>query len=219
MADTHDRSITLRWDVRPGDLGRLLSLHGALYADEWGYDLTFEGYVAGTLGHFAAPLDPSGERLWLAEIDTQLVGCVALVRHSAVVGQLRWLLVAPAARGRGLGRRLVGEVVAFARSAGYRSVFLDTVRELEAAAALYRAAGFALVLLRRPTAFAVLAFLIAENGVAVAALSVGGGLPLVVELGAAFDVVVVIAVAAVLQRRILAVFGTTDPEIPRGARG
>ena len=87
------------------------------------------------------------------------------------------------------------------------------------AAAAMLAAGFALVLLRRPTAFAVLAFLIAENAVAVAALSVSGGLPLVVELGAAFDVVLVIAVAAVLQRRILAVFGTTDPEIPRGARG
>lgn len=89
----------------------------------------------------------------------------------------------------------------------------------EKGAAALLAIGLALVLVRRPTIFAVLAFLIAENGIAVAAVSVTGALPLVVELGIAFDLVVLIAVAAVFQRRILDAFGTTDTSVLRSARG
>jgi N-acetylglutamate synthase-like GNAT family acetyltransferase len=140
-----DTTFHLRHDLRPGDLGRVLSLHGDLYARESGLDLTFEGYVAGTLAHFANPLEPQRERFWLAERAGQLVGCIAIIKHAADVAQLRWLLVDPSCRGQGLGRRLVAEAVAFARSAGYQRLFLDTLKEQLAAAALYRAAGFELV--------------------------------------------------------------------------
>jgi ribosomal protein S18 acetylase RimI-like enzyme len=136
--------VRLRWDLRPGDLGAVLRLHGLLYAEEFGFDYTFEGYVAGTLAHFSSPLDPARERLWLAEVADRVVGSIAVIKHSEGVGQLRWLLVAPAFRGRGIGGRLVREVVAFARGAGYRSVFLETLKELTSAAALYRSAGFEL---------------------------------------------------------------------------
>lgn len=92
-------------------------------------------------------------------------------------------------------------------------------RQLENAAVAMLATGLALALARRATLFAVLAFLVAENGIAVAAVSVSGGLPLVVELGIAFDLVLLIAVAAVFQRRILSAFGTTDSDALRGIRG
>lgn len=92
-------------------------------------------------------------------------------------------------------------------------------RAAENAAAALLATGLALALVRRATVFAVLAFLVAENGIAVAAVSVSGGLPLVVELGTAFDLVLLIAVAAVFQRRILSAFGTTDSDVLRGIRG
>jgi len=95
---------------------------------------------------------------------------------------------------------------------------LESVAAENGAAALL-ATGLALALVRRPTIFAVLAFLIAENGIAVAAVSVSGALPLVVELGIAFDLVLLIAVAAVFQSRILAAFGTTDTSALRGTRG
>jgi ribosomal protein S18 acetylase RimI-like enzyme len=140
-----DSNIEVRWDIRPGDLGRVLHLHGLLYAREQGLDLTFEGYVADTLGHFASPVDPRKERLWLAEAGGRLAGCIAIVKSSEEVAQLRWLLVDPAFRGQGLGRRFVEEAVAFARGAGYRMVFLETIKELPAAAALYRSVGFRLV--------------------------------------------------------------------------
>jgi GNAT superfamily N-acetyltransferase len=134
--------MNIRHDVRPGDLGRVVTLHGEIYAAEHGYDLTFEGYVAATLGHFARPYDPARERLWLAEDDSTLVGCAAVI--NAGDAQFRWLLVAPAARGRGLGATLLREAVAFARAAGYSRLFLDTVDGLPASARLYRAVGFTL---------------------------------------------------------------------------
>jgi ribosomal protein S18 acetylase RimI-like enzyme len=138
-------AVVLRTDLRPGDLGRLLHMHGVAYAQELGLDLTFEGYVAGTLAHFAEPTDPARERLWLAEAAEHLVGSIAILKNAEEVAQLRWLVVNPAFRGRGLGARLVQEAVAFARGAGYKSMFLETLKELPAAAALYRAAGFQLV--------------------------------------------------------------------------
>lgn len=108
---------------------------------------------------------------------------------------------------------LVLVVVALVPSYGLESAAAEN------GAAALLATGLALALVRRPTIFAVLAFLVAENGIAVAAVSVSGALPLVVELGIAFDLVLLIAVAAVFQSRILAAFGTTDTSALRGSRG
>ncbi len=139
MTNPLPADVTLRHDLRPGDLGQVVWLHGALYAREYGFDPTFEAYVAGPLADFV--IHGSG-RLWVAERGGELVGCIAVVAASAKEGQLRWYLVAPAARGLGLGRRLLDEAVAFARKSGHESLFLWTVDALKAAAHLYRAAGF-----------------------------------------------------------------------------
>ncbi|HET7296299.1 MAG TPA: bifunctional helix-turn-helix transcriptional regulator/GNAT family N-acetyltransferase [Gemmatimonadales bacterium] len=127
---------------RPGDLGWLVQRHGALYAREYGYDAEFEGLVADIVGRFARRHDPTRERCWIAEQDGENVGCVLLVAKSRTVAQLRVLLVEPAARGSGLGTRLVSECVRFARAAGYRKLVLWTQSELLAARRLYESAGF-----------------------------------------------------------------------------
>lgn len=125
----------------------------------------------------------------------------------------------PHDEGPGLFVRVGGAAaLALAVVALLPSYGLET-RAAESAAAALLAIGLAMVLTRRATLFAVLAFLVAENGIAIAAVSVRGGLPLVVELGIAFDLVVLIAVAAVVERRILSVFGTGDSEALRGMRG
>jgi GNAT superfamily N-acetyltransferase len=134
--------MNLRTQLQPGDLGRIVTLHGVLYAAEHGLDATFEAYVAGTLGHFARPWDAAREHLWLAEQADELVGCAGVLQASATQAQFRWLLVAPAARGQGLGTRLLREALAFAEAAGYAEMFLDTIAELPEAARLYEAAGF-----------------------------------------------------------------------------
>jgi DNA-binding MarR family transcriptional regulator/GNAT superfamily N-acetyltransferase len=139
-----DRLIVLR-DPRPGDWGWVVQRHGALYAEEHGWDETFEGLVAGIVADLLKPHDRTGERGWIAERDGENVGCIFLVRRSKDVGQLRMLLVEPSARGHGLGRRLVDECVREARAAGYRKMMLWTNGALPTAAHLYREAGFRIV--------------------------------------------------------------------------
>ena len=134
-------SISLRTELRPGDMGAVVALHGIVYAKEHGFDATFEAYVAGPLAEFVLRRSPR-ERIWLAVRDGQLVGCIAIVAETPTVAQLRWLVVAPKARGAGLGTRLLREALAFSRGSGYDRIILWTVSALTTAAQLYRGAGF-----------------------------------------------------------------------------
>jgi len=134
-------AITLRTDLRPGDVGAIVLLHGILYAREYGFDSTFEAYVAEPLTEFVRA-GSDRERLWLAEQDGVIVGCIAIVAASPETAQLRWFLVEPTVRGAGLGKRLLQESIAFSRHCGYKNIILWTVSALTAAAHLYQAAGF-----------------------------------------------------------------------------
>lgn len=134
---------TIRHEVRPGDLGNVVLQHGVSYAREYGFDATFEAYVAGPLAEFVLHPTPRA-RLWIAERDDRFAGCIAIVPSDATTAQLRWYLVAPDARGHGLGRALLTRAIEFSRRAGYRSVLLWTVSALTDAARLYRSAGFTL---------------------------------------------------------------------------
>ena len=132
-------------EPRPGDMGWVVQSHGALYASEYGFDSSFEALVAEIAAKFLTSFDASRERCWIAELDGVQVGSVFLVKHNDDVAKLRLLLVDPAGRGHGLGQRLVGECIAFARACGYRKITLWTQSILVAARSIYQNAGFALV--------------------------------------------------------------------------
>ena len=127
---------------RPGDMGWVVERHGALYAGEHGWNEEFEGLVAGITADFIHKLDPARERCWIAELHGRRVGCIFLVAGKGGSARLRLLLVEPQARGLGLGSRLVGECVGFARAAGYQRIVLWTQSRLVAARRLYQRAGF-----------------------------------------------------------------------------
>ncbi len=140
---------------RPGDIGWIVSRHGALYAQEFGYDSSFEALVAKIAGQFLERFDPRLEACWIAELPgpggaNRSAGCACLVRarHErsgkvmAGVAQLRLMLVEPFARGLGIGQQLVAECERFARFAGYKRLRLWTQSHLAGARAIYKKAGY-----------------------------------------------------------------------------
>lgn len=131
----------MRHDLRPGDLGRIIELHGECYDALPGYGIRFEAFVARTVAEYILDVGANG-RIWLAELDGRLVACTAIVLREDARAQLRWVLVAPSARGAGLGRKLVLGALEWCRESGCRDVFLETTDGLPESQALYETLGF-----------------------------------------------------------------------------
>lgn len=126
-------------------MGWVTSANAAIYAKEYGWDLTYEALVARITADFIENFDGKRERCWIAELDGERVGSVFVVRKTDEVAKLRLLVLDPKARGLGLGWRLVEECLRFAQSAGYSSMTLWTQSILTAARSIYQQAGFRLV--------------------------------------------------------------------------
>jgi ribosomal protein S18 acetylase RimI-like enzyme len=135
--------VTIRRELRPGDLGAIIAHHGRLYAREYGVDQAFEGMVGAAVAEAGKRGWPrENEGVWIVELDGRHAGSVALTDEGDGEAAVRWVALDPELRGQGLGRRLIGEVVAKAREAGYALLWLETFSDLRAAAHIYRSLGF-----------------------------------------------------------------------------
>ncbi len=149
--------VSIRRVGRPGDLGWIVQANAEVYAEQFGWDASYEALVCRIVADFTEA-DPARSAGWIAELAGQRVGTVVCVPDTAPdtapdtgpdtgpdTARLRILLVTPEARGRHIGSRLVQECLDFARAAGYTRMTLWTNDVLTSARRIYVAAGFTLI--------------------------------------------------------------------------
>lgn len=140
-ADIKIEDITIRTEIYPGDIGYITYLHAWIYEQEYGFPITFEGYVAETLYQFINDYNPDKERLWCAQHNGNIVGCIGIVDRGERA-QLRWFLIDPHYRNQGLGKKLLQEALSFAKEKKYKSIYLLTCSDLDTAISMYKKMGF-----------------------------------------------------------------------------
>ncbi|REC47530.1 bifunctional helix-turn-helix transcriptional regulator/GNAT family N-acetyltransferase [Chryseobacterium pennipullorum] len=134
--------VTFREELKPGDIGYLIHLHGKLYAEESGYSLDFENYVIKTFYEFLQHYSPEKDRIWLAEYNGKIEGCIAIIGQSNNEAQLRWFLITPLLRGTGIGKKLFTSAIEYCRNRKYDNLFLMTTNKQGKAISMYEKAGF-----------------------------------------------------------------------------
>ena len=144
--------ISIRTELKAGDIGYVIYLHGKLYKREYDYGLQFEKYVAKGLCEFYEQYNPERNRIWACEHDDRMIGFLLLLDRGKAA-QLRYFLIEPEYRGIGLGSKLLGMYLDFLRECRYKAAYLWTTHELNTAAFLYRRAGFQLTEEKESTAF------------------------------------------------------------------
>jgi GNAT superfamily N-acetyltransferase len=137
-------NLIIRNELRPGDLGTIIHLHGVMYAEEYNYGISFESYVASGLAEFYRQYDPERDRVWIVEDEGRIVGFLLLMHRGEKTCQLRYYLLLSPYRGMGIGKKLMEEYMQWMDEKGYDHSYLWTTNELPAAASLYTRYGFTL---------------------------------------------------------------------------
>ncbi len=136
--------ITIRTRLEAGDLGYIIFLHGKIYAEEYGYSLAFESYVAQGLHEFYQQYDTVRDAVWIAAHKGNTIGFLLLMHRGERTAQLRFFLLEKAYRGMGLGIYLMQQFMTRLRENGYTYAYLWTTNEQVSAAGLYTRFGFVL---------------------------------------------------------------------------
>lgn len=145
--------ITIRTEIKPGDLGYVIYRHGKLYGEEYKYGISFETYVAKGMFEFYSAYDPLLDRVWICEHQEKIIGFLLLMHKENNAAQLRYFYLEPEYRGIGLGKKMMSLYMEFFLQCGYMSSYLWTTDELGTAALLYTRHGFVLTEEKASAAF------------------------------------------------------------------
>jgi N-acetylglutamate synthase-like GNAT family acetyltransferase len=144
MITYNDKTYKIR-DFNKGDIEWIIKRHDTLYNEEYGFDETFKNYVSGSLKKFVKDFDSDKENIWIAEVNSKAVGIIAIAKIDNERAQLRWFLIEPYMRGKGLGRDLINVAIEFCKQKNYKNAMLWTVSILSAARHLYKSFGFTII--------------------------------------------------------------------------
>lgn len=147
------KNISIRTELKAGDLGFVIYRHGKLYSEEYDYGIAFEAYVAAGISEFYFSYDAEKDRVWVCEDGDRIIGFLLSMHRGEGLAQLRYFYLEPAYRSLGLGNRLVQLFMGFLKEKGYRAAYLWTTHEQSAAAALYKRYGFTLTEEKESNAF------------------------------------------------------------------
>ncbi|WJS96769.1 bifunctional helix-turn-helix transcriptional regulator/GNAT family N-acetyltransferase [Flavobacterium johnsoniae] len=136
--------ISYRHEIKPGDIGYIIYLHGFIYGNESNFSSDFEKYVIKTFYNFLENYSPENDRIWIAEYNNKIVGCIAIQHQAETEAQLRWFLLDPSFRGLGIGKKLLTDAVDFCKDKKFKNVFLLTTSLQDKALQMYKMAGFEL---------------------------------------------------------------------------
>jgi len=139
------QDISIRTELKPGDIGMITHLHGTLYHEEYGFGISFESYVAGAFAEFYSKYDPDQDRVWICEHEGKIIGSILLMGRDLGLAQLRFFLIHPPYRKIGLGKHLLTQCVAYAKDRAYHKIYLWTTDQLPASKHLYYSFGFELL--------------------------------------------------------------------------
>jgi len=139
-----DAGISISYTFEPGDLGRLIEIHGIQNFEDYRFGPIHEAYCAQIASDFMLNPNPGRSKAWLPKKDGVVVGSVFICELPENVAQLRLLFADKSVRGTGLGRWLTEDSVRYCREAGFKKVFLWTVDGLKRAISIYTSLGFKL---------------------------------------------------------------------------
>jgi len=134
--------ITIRNNFKPGDIGRIIQMHGLIYSQEYNFGIEFEKYVTQGLLEFINNYDNDYDRIWICEYNREIIGSLVLMHRSNNEAQLRYFLIMPEFRGIGLGKLLINSFLNFLIEKNYQRSFLWTTDQLSTAISLYTRIGY-----------------------------------------------------------------------------
>jgi ribosomal protein S18 acetylase RimI-like enzyme len=111
------------------------------YAKSLNFELCFQDFDK-EIAELPGAYSPPEGRLFLAEFEGEIAGCIALRKLEKEICEMKRLYVKPRFRGHNIGKNLVEKLISEAKKIGYKKMRLDTVPAMQTAQKLYKSIGF-----------------------------------------------------------------------------